>query len=137
MLAERGPSQTVMTKDEKLAAGAKMHTKNGDDGMVDQCYLPPAIANPGNVIKVNVGGGLMGDSRSHENEAPFPEDLAEFFVRSLCPPDGLACDIFSGSGTTAAVAIKTGRRFIGCDIRQSQVDLTKRRIAEVQTELFA
>jgi hypothetical protein len=91
-------------------------------------YKPPEKANPGNVVRCNVGGGRMGDELCHENEAPFPEELAEFFVRSFCPPGGLVCDPFVGSGTTAKVALRWGRRFIGCDLRASQVALSQQRL---------
>src|SRR5262249_26962768 len=74
-------------------------------------YVPPAICNPGNVVKCSVGGGRMGDALSHESEAPFAERLAEFFVRSFAPPRGIVCDCFSGAGTTAKVAVQHGRRF--------------------------
>jgi hypothetical protein len=49
-------------------------------------HRPPEIAGPGNLISVKVGGGHMAHALAHENRAPFPEALAEFFVRSLCPP---------------------------------------------------
>jgi hypothetical protein len=91
-------------------------------------YVPPDKANPGNVVFCTVGGGNMGSPLAHENEAPFPEDLAEFFVRSFCPPGGVVLDCFSGSGTTGAVAVRHGRRFVGCDLRQSQVELSRRRV---------
>jgi hypothetical protein len=107
---------------------------NGECG--NGSYLPPVLANPGNVIKCLVGGGVMGSKLCHENEAPFPEKLAEFFVLSFCPPAGTVLDIFSGSGTTAAVAVKHGRNAIGIDIRESQVDLSRRRLREVQTEIL-
>ena len=94
------------------------------------CYTPPAIANPGNVLKFNVGKGHMGHDIAHENEAPFPEKLAEFFIRSFCPPDGVVLDPFSGSGTTCAAAEEAGRKWIGIDIRQSQIDLGNRRMKE-------
>lgn len=96
----------------------------------------PVLANPGNVIKCNVGGGVMGDPLCHENEAPFPEALAEFFIRSFCPPQGIVYDPFCGSGTTAAVAVKCGRNAVTTDIRQSQVDLAKRRIDRSSPTLF-
>lgn len=99
-------------------------------------YQPPEKANPGNVIRCVVGGGNMGDKLCHENEAPFPESLAEFFVRSFCPPGGVVADPFSGSGTTGKMALTHGRRFIGCDIRPSQVRLTEQRLASVQQTLF-
>jgi DNA modification methylase len=87
------------------------------------------------VIHLKVGGGVMG-SRCHENEAPFPEKLAEWFIRSFCPPEGIILDPFAGSGTTAAVAKQFGRRFVASDLRWSQCELTKRRISEVQLELY-
>lgn len=129
-----------------ISAGRPSHRifKNGKrapdkcraDGTDVQTYLPPAIANPGNIIRCIVGGGVMGSKLTAENEAPFPERLAEFFVRSFCPPNGIVLDPFSGSGTTAAVATRTKRQFIAVDCRQSQCDLTQRRVSEVQPDLF-
>jgi len=103
----------------------------GVDGMhnQDSAYLPPVKANPGNLIKLIVGGGVMGHKLCHENEAPFPEALAEWFIRSFCPPGGTVLDPFVGSGTTAAVALMHGRNAIGIDVRQEQIDLARRRIA--------
>ena len=91
------------------------------------------IANPGTVINCGaVGGGHLGSNISHENEAPFPEKLADFFIRSYCPPGGTVLDPFGGSGTTAACAIKTGRKFITGDVRESQVKLIQRRIKQAR-----
>jgi site-specific DNA-methyltransferase (adenine-specific) len=93
-------------------------------------YKPPEIANPGNVIYAPVGKGSMGHDLAHDNEAPYPEKLAEFFIRSFCPPNGVVLDPFCGSGTTPCVAKKFGRQYIAFDIRQSQVDLTLQRLAD-------
>jgi len=93
----------------------------------------PAITNPGNVIHCKVGGGHMGNLLAHENEAPFPEKLAEIFVRSFCPPGGWCLDPFIGSGTTAAVCQQWGRNCTGIDLRQSQIDLARGRCNENQT----
>jgi len=101
----------------------------------DGRFAVPVRANPGNIIHCKVGGGVMGDKLCHENEAPFPEKLAEFFVRSFCPPDGVVLDPFSGSGTTAAVALRWGRKAIAIDIRESQIELARRRIEKVQADL--
>jgi hypothetical protein len=84
-----------------------------------------------NVIHCKVGGGQIGDKIAHENEAPFPELLAEHFIRSFCPQGGIVCDPFCGSGTTGVVALRWGRRFVGCDKRASQVELTRRRLARM------
>lgn len=115
----------------------KTTTSGTDDaGTVSvKTYVPPEITNPGNVIKCSVGGGKMGHKLAHENEAPFPLKLAEFFVASFCPPGGLVLDCFSGSGTTAHAAILHGRRFVGCDLRESQSALTLRRLRTVTPNL--
>lgn len=70
----------------------------------------------------------MGSPLAHDNEAPFPESLVGPFVRSFCPPNGVVCDPFCGSGTTGPVALRHGRRFVGCDLRGSQVGLATKRL---------
>jgi site-specific DNA-methyltransferase (adenine-specific) len=109
----------------------KYHTKRLATGeMETQGYNVPVKANPGNVIKCNVGGGSMGSPLAHENEAPFPERLPQFFIKSFCPESGIVLDCFSGSGTTATVAYENKRNYIGIDVRQSQVDLTNKRLTK-------
>lgn len=104
--------------------------REGDTKRV-RTYNPPERANPGNILRCHGGGGHMGSKYAHENEAPFPESLVEPFIRCFCPPGGIVLDPFCGSGTTLAVAKKFGRSAIGIDLRQSQVDLTERRIGEI------
>lgn len=122
----------VTTTPKTFKAKKRMHTKAKPDGSDEiQAYAPPVLANPGNVISLIVGGGVMGgDAFCSQNEAPFPEALAEFFVQSFCPQGGTVCDPFSGSGTTASVSVRHGRNFAGCDLRQSQVDLGLKRVAQ-------
>jgi len=124
------PSHEVVTKKGVGTRGSK----NGDIQTAEG-YVPPKLANPANVIKGNVGKGHMGDDLAHENEAPFPEWLAEFFVKSFCPPDGIVFDPFIGSGTSAAAAIRNGRQYCGIDVRQSQVDLTNQRLEKLKESL--
>lgn len=77
-----------------------------------------------------MGGGHLGSDLAHLNSAPFPEALAEFFLRSLVPPGGTVLDPFSGSATTAAVADRLEMTGIGIDLRRSQSELGRRRIAD-------
>ena len=74
---------------------------------------------------------MLGSKIAHENEAPFPESLAEFFIASFCPLGGTVLDPHGGSGTVAAVAKRLGRNSISIDVRASQTELQKRRLAEV------
>lgn len=105
-------------------------SKQGDNQTLAR-YKHPDKVNPGNIIRCTVGGGHMGSKESHGNEAPFPESLVHPFVVSFCPPGGLVFDAFVGSGTTAAVALKNGRRFVGTDIRQSECDRTAARVKPI------
>jgi hypothetical protein len=107
------------------------HSRNDEDcGVLNNSWeILPDIANPGNMISTGAaGGGQLGHPLAHESEAPYPVSLAEFFVRSLCPPGGIVLDPFSGSGTTIEACLKHGRRAIGGDLRLSQCRLGRQRI---------
>lgn len=125
------------TRINKEPSAAISRRRTGSDKMETRAYSQPEIANPGNVIDCGAvgGNGRMGDQLAHENEAPYPEKLCEFIIRTFCPPDGLVLDPFSGSGTTVAVAVKTGRRGMGCDLRASQIGIATRRLLEVTPPL--
>ncbi len=131
---EPGGAMSYRTQDgyrRNKRTGVRLHRKRRCSGeMEEQAYNPPKKANPGNILTCKVGGGNMGSKLAHENEAPFAEQVVEFFIKSFCPPDGITLDPFSGSGTTLAVAEKFGRRWMGIDIRESQVELSKKRIKE-------
>lgn len=115
--------------DGTRASGCKCTDRRPDGTLKPRIYKPPQLANPGNLIDCGPGGGgHLGNRFAHENEAPFPEKLAEFFIRSFCRPGGIVVDPFCGSGTTCAVASRCDRKAIGIDIRKSQIDLTVKRI---------
>ena len=91
---------------------------------------------PNDVLKLNVGGGLMGDQLCHLNEAPFSEQLVMFFILSFARPGGIVFDPFAGSGTTCCVAKRFRRGWLGIDIRESQIEIARARLDRVQPELF-
>jgi DNA modification methylase len=64
-----------------------------------------------------------------------PEALLERIISSSSPTGGLVLDCFMGSGTTQAVAMKLGRRFIGADINLGAVQTTTKRLLKVAAEL--
>jgi len=102
--------------------------RHKDGSRKSAIYVDPDVCNPGNIISGLVGSGGMGWKDATKNEAPFPEWLAEFFVRSFCPPGGKVLDPFSGSGTTVAVSVRNGRNAVGIDARESQVWLGETRL---------
>lgn len=65
------------------------------------------------------------------NETQKPVALVEPLVLNACPPDGTVVDFFSGSGSTALACLATGRRFIGCDMREDQCEHAARALSQV------
>lgn len=113
----------------KYAPGGNMSNRQKDGKRVkSRPYKPPLKANCGNIHWGSVGKTHMGHPIAHENEAPFPLWLAERLVTCFCPPDGIVVDVMAGSGTTLEAAKNLGRRYIGLDIRESQVKLMQERL---------
>jgi hypothetical protein len=103
--------------------GNPSHRKQDGSRVTSKPYRPPKLANAGNVLSGSVGGGHMGNPLACENEAPFPEWLVEWFIKSYAPPGGWVLDPMSGSGTTAVVAARLGRNGVGVDVRPDQCRL--------------
>lgn len=64
-----------------------------------------------------------------------PEALIERIIRCATKEGDLVLDCFMGSGTTQAVAMKLGRRFIGADINLGAIQTTTKRLLSVAAEL--
>lgn len=60
-----------------------------------------------------------------------PENLVKTIMEVTTYEGDLVMDFFSGSGTTAAVAHKMGRRYIGCEQIDNQIELNKKRLFQV------
>lgn len=72
----------------------------------------------------------QGYSKAHF--ATFPEKLIEPCILAGCRPAGIVLDPFIGSGTTAVVAEKNGRDFIGIDLNPEYTELSKERLESAQ-----
>lgn len=64
-----------------------------------------------------------------------PEALIERIIKASTNPGDLVFDCFMGSGTTQAVAMKLGRRFIGADINLCAIQTTTKRLLSIAAEL--
>lgn len=53
---------------------------------------------------------------------PKPERLLERVIQVATNPGDIVLDVFAGSGTTAAVAHKMGRRWVTCELIESTLD---------------
>lgn len=63
-----------------------------------------------------------------------PEALLERIIEASSHKGMLVADFFGGSGVTAAVAAKLGRRFIHSDIGINSIQTTRDRLATIQAE---
>ena len=79
---------------------------------------------PSNVLSL----ALVGQNKGHP--AVFPVDLPLFFIRLLCPEDGLVCDPFGGSGTTGLAALAAGRRSLLIDNNEQYYRAAVKRLRE-------
>ena len=66
-----------------------------------------------------------------------PEALLERIISASSNPNDLVADFFGGSGTTAAVAEKLGRKWITTDLGKFGIHTTRKRLIQVQRELKA
>jgi DNA modification methylase len=68
--------------------------------------------------------------------ATFPEELAARCIKAGTAPGDLVLDPFSGSGTTAAIAVGLGRRAIGIDLNPAYQELARHRIGPMLCEVL-
>lgn len=79
--------------------------------------------------------------KSHFNEAvgydtQKPEALLERIIKASSNEGDLVCDFFGGSGTTAAVAERLGRRWITCDIGKPASLVMRKRFIDQEVKPF-
>lgn len=61
-----------------------------------------------------------------------PIALLERIIDACTQDDALVLDPFCGSGTTGLAALTKGRRFVGIDLDEGYLDLTRRRLADAR-----
>lgn len=62
--------------------------------------------------------------------AVFPERLVELCVMAGCPENGIVLDPFIGSGTTAVVAQRLGRKYVGIDSNPEYCEMAQSRLIQ-------
>lgn len=66
-------------------------------------------------------------ARKIGHPAPFPVDLLYRIIQLYSFKTDIILDPFMGSGTTAIAALKSGRKYVGFEIKQEYIELTKER----------
>lgn len=78
---------------------------------------------------------ISGSSEYLQYPTQKPEGLLMRIINAHSNPGDIVFDCFMGSGTTQAVAMKLGRRFIGADINLGAIQTTTKRLINVANEL--
>ncbi len=80
--------------------------------------------------------GILATSAHERTGYPTqkPEDLLERIIKVSSNKESIIFDCFMGSGTTQAVAMKLGRRFIGADINLGAIQTTTKRLNNIMKE---
>lgn len=85
-------------------------------------WVGKETVSPSNVLTIP----LVGKNKGHP--AVFPVDLPLFFVRLLCPDNGMVVDPFGGSGSTAIAALLSERNCVLIDNNQAYCEAALSRI---------
>jgi site-specific DNA-methyltransferase (adenine-specific)/adenine-specific DNA-methyltransferase len=105
------------------------------DGL--KIYLDETKGNPVTTTWDDIG--RVGNTSEERLDYPTqkPEALLERIIKASSNPGDLIADFFCGSGTTAAVAEKLGRKWIATDLGKFGIHTTRKRLIGVQRELKA
>ena len=81
-------------------------------------------------------GSLTKPSEKTEGKHPTqkPEYLLEKIVLASTEEGQVILDPFCGSGTTGVEAVRYGRKFIGIDVSEEYLDISKRRLEKVAND---
>jgi len=103
--------ETITVSSKSMSKFAEKRANGEVEGRIKRC-----------VWKINTS-----NSKSY-HVAPYPEDLIIPMVKAGCPENGVVLDIFMGTGTTAVVALKQGKNFVGIDIDNRAISEAQKRI---------
>lgn len=113
--------------DHQAATGELLDlVRLGPDGTV-QCYIPPQADRLANNVWMDFPHiGSVSDYPTEKSE-----EMLKRVMGWAGTPGDIVLDCFAGSGTTAAVAQKLGRRWIACDINKGAVQTTAKRLQTI------
>lgn len=103
--------------------------KDGNKGRGDS-----ELALPSDVWYIVTINGMAKERLNYATQKP--EALLERIIKASSNEGDLVCDFFGGSGTTAAVAEKLGRRWITCDIGKPASLVMRKRFIDQEVNPF-
>ena len=131
-IVEKGKVEKMQPVTQKID-GKRVWLKN-DDGSLK--YAMGNTERPvGDVWTIPIINPVASERLDYPTQKP--ERLIERIILSASNPGDLVADFFCGSGTTAAVAEKLGRKWIATDLGKFAIHTTRKRLIGVQRELKA
>lgn len=119
----RMPMETM----ERLDREGRLHiTKNG--GIRSKVYLDELPGMPAQSMWTDINPINSQANEKVDYATQKPATLLERIINASSNKGMLVADFFGGSGVTAAVAGKLGRRFIHCDIGVNSIQTTRDRL---------
>ena len=100
-------------------------------------YINQGIPRDWWEVSANVAKGNTSEVIAGKYPTQKPEALIERIIKASSNPGDIVFDCFMGSGTTQAVSMKLGRRFIGADINLGAIQTTTKRLIGISNELKA
>jgi len=111
---------------QRTQAASSQYAREGK--AAPQAWQPhPLGAKPRDVLEVATLCNGTAEKTAHVTQKP--EALIATLMRASSQPGALVVDPFCGSGTTAAVALALGRRFIVGDASAAYVGIARARLA--------
>ncbi len=127
---EKNKKQTARVWDSVRKKAVQAKDEHGNllyydqnDKAVDDTWVDIPLINP--MAKERLG-----------YDTQKPEKLLERILEASCPSGGLVLDFFGGSGTTAAVAEKLGRRWITTDLGKPACMIMRKRLIDLEAKPF-
>lgn len=100
--------------------------------IISDCQIQQFLKSLLYDCKNEIGNNEINDLFGHDEfDYAKPENLIKIIMEAVTNEGDLVMDFFSGSGTTVAVAHKLGRKYIGCEQIDHQIELTVNRLNEV------
>lgn len=103
--------------------------KDGNKGRGDS-----ELALPSDVWYIATINGMAKERLNYATQKP--EALLERIIKASSNEGDLVCDFFGGSGTTAAVVERLGRRWITCDIGKPAALVMRKRFIDQEVNPF-
>ena len=107
------------------------YTFNLDDVKIPALNYRPdryksQLKNPTDVWKISLVSGNSPERTEHPSQ--YPEELVERIIKVGTHEGDLVLDPFMGSGTTAVVAKRLNRRYVGYEIEPEYIEIANKRL---------